>query len=77
MVVFFLVGSFFFLLFALTRAAVGVGSFEYDIDLCTVEVDLNKRQQSNISNKVTTELDLPESVVYVAPDIWCRRLLHY
>ena len=32
---------------------------------------------SNSSNKVTAELDLPERVVYVAPDIWCRRLLHY
>ena len=77
MVVFFLVGSFFFLLFALTRAAIGAGSFESDIDLCTAELDLNKRQQSNSSNKVTAELDLPERVVYVAPDIWCRRLLHY
>jgi len=51
MVVFFLVGSFFFLLFALTRAAVGAGSFS-DIDLCTTELDLNKRQQSNSSNKI-------------------------
>jgi len=52
-VVFFLVGSFFFLLFALTGASIGAGSFESDIDLCTAELDLNKRQQSNSSNKIT------------------------
>ena len=52
MVVFFLVGSFFFLLFALTGASIGAGSFESDIDLCTTELDLNKRQQSNSSNKI-------------------------
>ena len=51
-VVFFLVGSFFFLLFALTGASVGASSFESDIDLCTAELDLNKRQQSNSSNKI-------------------------
>jgi len=51
MVVFFLVGSFFFLLFALTGAAVGAGSFESDIDLCTAELDLNKRQQVTVATK--------------------------